>query len=288
MGQSADLTRRRFLGATAGGVCGLACGNSAQLAAATPASRRSRVFGKAKSVVVLYLYGAPSQMDTLDPKPDAPLERRGDFGSIPTRLAGIRACEHLPRIASSIDRMCLVRSMSHSSNNHAVSVALSGLPRSEPAIEANRTDAQHWPYFGSVLEYLWKQRGHDSGDTGLPVNVILPWPLNARKGGNHYRLRVPAKVPVREFWSFTVYSLETSSFFLNSTRLTLSSLDKELKKNDDGSVDIYIGPKPPVGQESNWLYSPPGQKWFPWFRVYGPEKAILDKSWKLPDIELVK
>jgi hypothetical protein len=42
-----------------------------------------------------------------------------------------------------------------------------------------------------------------------------------------------------------------------------------------------------AGQEANWLYTQPGQKWFPWFRVYGPEKAILDKSWRLPDIEMV-
>ena len=90
-----------------------------------------------------------------------------------------------------------------------------------------------------------------------------------------------------EFWSITVYSLKTSGFFLNSSRLTLSSLNKELRKNPDGSVDIYVGPKPPAGQESNWLYTPVGEKWFPWFRVYGPEKAILDKSWKLPDIERI-
>ena len=108
------------------------------------------------------------------------------------------------------------------------------------------------------------------------------------EGGNNYRLRVPAKVPVSQFWSATVYSLKTSSFFLNATRLTLGSLDKDLKKNTDGTVDIYFGPKPPAGQESNWLYTQPGQKWFPWFRVYGPEKAIMDKSWRLPDIEKVK
>lgn len=107
------------------------------------------------------------------------------------------------------------------------------------------------------------------------------------EGGNNYRLHVSANVPVKEFWSITIYSLETSSFFRNSPRLTLGSLDKDLQKNADGSVDIYIGPKPPAGQESNWLYTPAGQKWFPWFRVYGPEKAIMDKSWKLSDIEKV-
>ena len=107
-------------------------------------------------------------------------------------------------------------------------------------------------------------------------------------GTNNYQLHVPANVPVTQFWSITVYSLKTSSFFLNSNNLTLSSLDNGLKKNADGSVDIYIGPKPPLGKESNWLYTPVGEKWFPWFRVYGPEKAIMDKSWKLADIEMVK
>lgn len=154
----------------------------AALAAAPPAASAPKPlggFGRAKSVVVLYLYGAPSQMDTLDPKPDAPAERRGEFGTIATALPGVRACEHLPRIAAQLGRMCLVRSMSHTSNNHAVSVALSGLSKSEPAIEANRADAQHQPYFGSVLEYLWARSGA-AGANGLPANVILPWPLNAR------------------------------------------------------------------------------------------------------------
>jgi hypothetical protein len=136
--------------------------------------------------VVLYLYGAPSQLDTLDPKPDAPAERRGQFGTIPTRLPGVRVCEHLPRIAGALDRMCLIRSMTHASSNHAVSVALSGLSKSEPAIEANRADAQHWPYFGSVLEYLWGRQGQAGPGNGLPMNVILPWPLNARTDPNRW------------------------------------------------------------------------------------------------------
>jgi hypothetical protein len=110
---------------------------------------------------------------------------------------------------------------------------------------------------------------------------------NPLEGGNNYRLHVSANVPVREFWSITIYSLQTSSFFPNAPNLTLGSLDKTLRKNADGSVDIYFGPKPPAGKESNWLYTQAGQKWFPWFRVYGPEKAILDKSWKLEDIEEV-
>ena len=98
------------------------------------------------------------------------------------------------------------------------------------------------------------------------------------RGENTYRLRVPANVPVSEFWAVTVYSQETMALFRGSTRLTLGSLDQGVRKNADGSVDLYIGPKPPAGQESNWLYTPAGKGWFPWFRAYGPEKAFLDKS----------
>jgi hypothetical protein len=104
-------------------------------------------------------------------------------------------------------------------------------------------------------------------------------------GANTYRLRVPANVPASEFWSLTVYDQETAAFFRNSTHITVDSLDKGVRKNADGSVDIYVGPNAPTGMESNWIYTPPGKNWYPWFRFYGPEKAILDKSWRLPDIE---
>ena len=53
-------------------------------------------------------------------------------------------------------------------------------------------------------------------------------------------------------------------------------------------MDLYLGPKAPAGQESNWIQTPAGKGWFPWFRFYGPEKALFDKSWKMPDIENVK
>jgi hypothetical protein len=108
------------------------------------------------------------------------------------------------------------------------------------------------------------------------------------QGKNTYKVHVSANVPVKEFWSITVYNMETSAFFRNSTQLALSSLSKDLQKNPDGSVDVYVGPKPPTGKETNWLYTPEDKNWFPWFRFYGPDKAVLDKSWKMPDIELVQ
>jgi hypothetical protein len=108
------------------------------------------------------------------------------------------------------------------------------------------------------------------------------------RGENTYRLHVPANVPVSQFWAVTIYNTETSALFLDLTRPTLDSLDKGMRKNADGSVDIYFGPKAPAGQESNWIYTPAEKGWFSWFRFYGPTKPIFDNSWKMPDIEMLK
>jgi len=189
VGRSTEISRRKFL--EAGGLAFWGTGFSdrsresqaqaAKRAVARLTSDRSQgsaTSRKPKALIVLYLYGAPSQMDTLDPKPDAPVEARGDFQSIATSIPGIRASELLPNVARNLHRVCLVRSMSHTSNNHAVSTALSGLRESTPAIEGNNDDARHQPYFGSVLEYLWKKQGISMEAGGMPVNMVLPWPLN--------------------------------------------------------------------------------------------------------------
>ena len=107
------------------------------------------------------------------------------------------------------------------------------------------------------------------------------------QGANSYRLHVSANVPVKEFWSITVYDMATSALFRNADRLVVSSTDKGVQKNPDGSVDVYFGPKAPAGKEANWVYAAEGKNWFPWFRFYGPEKAAEDKSWRMPDIEKV-
>lgn len=169
------ISRRQFLGSGGVGLAAAGLAGPLQIGNANAAIRSS---ARAKSVIVLYLYGAPSQMDTLDPKPDAPVETRGEFRSIATSMPGIRASELLPNIARNLHRVCLLRSMTHSSNNHAVSTALSGLRESTPAMEGNNNDPKHQPYFGSVLEYLWKQQGISMEASGMPLNMVLPWPLN--------------------------------------------------------------------------------------------------------------
>jgi hypothetical protein len=78
--------------------------------------------------------------------------------------------------------------------------------------------------------------------------------------------------------------METSALFRSAERLVVSSTDKDVQKNPDGSVDVYVGPKAPAGKEANWIYTQEGKNWFPWFRFYGPEKAVEDKSWKMADL----
>ena len=61
----------------------------------------------------------------------------------------------------------------------------------------------------------------------------------------------------------------------------------DLRKNDDGSVDIYFSSKAPEGFEKNWIPTVPDKGWFTVFRLYGPTEAYFDKTWLLPDIEKV-
>ena len=107
-------------------------------------------------------------------------------------------------------------------------------------------------------------------------------------GKRSYRLRVPADTPARDFWSVVAYSLKTKSMIPNpQNRAGLSSYDKSaLQMNGDGSVDLYFGPNAPPGKEANWLPTA-GEDFFLILRLYGPEKALFDKTWKMNDIELL-
>jgi hypothetical protein len=107
-------------------------------------------------------------------------------------------------------------------------------------------------------------------------------------GGKNYRLRVPANAPAKQFWSVTLYDVDTRSFIVTKEEIVDRSSRMDLIKNADGSVDIYMGPKPPKGFEKNWIPTVPGRGWFTLFRLYAPTEAYFDKSWPLPSIESVK
>jgi hypothetical protein len=106
-------------------------------------------------------------------------------------------------------------------------------------------------------------------------------------GGKSYRLAVPANAPVSQYWSATVYDRATHGLIRDMTRSGRGSQSPGLQKNADGSVDIYFGPTAPAGKEANWVPTNPSGQFEVLFRLYGPEKAFAEKTWKLPDIERI-
>ncbi|MGD8371693.1 MAG: DUF1254 domain-containing protein [Syntrophobacterales bacterium] len=104
-------------------------------------------------------------------------------------------------------------------------------------------------------------------------------------GGKNYVLHVPPDVPAEVFWSITLYDVDTRCLIINKQKIADRSSRMDLIKNKDGSVDIYLGPDAPKWKEKNWIPTVAGKAWFPYFRLYSPKKAFLDRTWVLPDIE---
>lgn len=111
---------------------------------------------------------------------------------------------------------------------------------------------------------------------------------NELAGGNTYRLNVPANAPARQYWSATLYDRDTHALIREMSHAARSSQSPGLQVNKDGSVDLYFGPNAPEGKESNWVPTDSKGKFEVLFRFYGPLPTLFDKTWVLPDIELVK
>jgi len=115
---------------------------------------------------------------------------------------------------------------------------------------------------------------------------------NNLRADKTYRLHVPANVPTAQFWAVDLYSATTRRHYENGLgtgrSVALNSRMEDLKKNADGSVDIYIGAKAPAGFENNYLKTVGTDGWFPIFRLYAPLQPFFDKTFKLPDFEVVE
>jgi hypothetical protein len=108
-------------------------------------------------------------------------------------------------------------------------------------------------------------------------------------GGKSYQLHVPPNPPAGQFWSVTIYDLETRRpVEIMQGNVDRSSRESNLVNNADGSVDLYFGPQAAKGLEGNSLTTVPGRAWFPLLRLYGPLQPYFDRSWPLPDIGPVK
>ncbi len=104
-------------------------------------------------------------------------------------------------------------------------------------------------------------------------------------GARSYRLVVPADAPVRQYWSATVYDRATHALIRDLPRAGRSSQSPGLASNADGSVTLYFGPEAPAGKDANWVPTRPDGGFEVLFRFYGPEKALFEKTWVLPDIQ---
>jgi hypothetical protein len=107
-------------------------------------------------------------------------------------------------------------------------------------------------------------------------------------GSHTYKLHVPPKVPAKRFWEITVYDNQTRCMLQTDQRLPgITSQDKDIVKNSDGSYDIYFGPKKPEGK-ANWVQTIPGKGWNMLWRIYGPTQDWYDRAWRQGEIERVK
>lgn len=137
------LGRRNLFKAGLAGIAGLTLPQLLRLRA------EDRTVPKGKSVILLWMAGGPSQIDTLDPKPDGPPDNRGPSGTVASRLPGVRDCKHLPKLAAMLDRFTITRSVDPRTSNHEPNTVLqTGNLDAEP--RTNR-EAASCPAIASVI-----------------------------------------------------------------------------------------------------------------------------------------
>ncbi|MEX0678478.1 MAG: DUF1501 domain-containing protein [Pirellulales bacterium] len=166
----ARVSRRELLCVGGLSLLGLSSTNLARLrAAAPPDAPAERRFN---SCIFIFLFGGPSHIDLWDMKPQAPAEIRGEFKPIATRVPGIQICEHLPRLATQMDKLCLLRSMEHRMPVHgpACSEMITGRPYFGPPV-TDQARPEDWPSMSSLTTRYAQRRA------ALPPSVVLPWYL---------------------------------------------------------------------------------------------------------------
>jgi hypothetical protein len=107
-------------------------------------------------------------------------------------------------------------------------------------------------------------------------------------GAKSYRLHLPPNIPAKDFWSVVVYDPQTRSMLETDQPFpSVGSQKSDIAINSDTSVDVYFGPEPPIGKESNWIQTMPSKGYFVALRLYGPLEPWFDKTWQPGEIALV-
>ena len=237
------MSRRDWLRIGGLGLAGLGLADVLRLQAHAREAEavRSASFGKAKSVILVHLYGSPSQLETVDPKPHAPVEIRGELKQIPSNVPGLDVCELLPKLAQVMDRSTVIRSMTHPYPLHGVAFALTGAPAIDVPMELSPNDPRHWPFFGSVVDYVESQRaaeaerrGEPAARKSVPGNIALPWHFSGRRTGE-----VPRAGPYAAFLGGE-YNPVWTDFIGDATK----SLAKTLAGQTYTGNDPYMGVTP--------------------------------------------
>lgn len=147
------------------------------------APKQSASFGKAKHCIVLFLLGGPPQHETWDPKPEAPEEVRGQFGSIETATPGLRVGELMPLTAKLTNKIAVLRALATDDNAHSSSGywMLTGHPHAPKNSENALPGApNNWPSIAAVVRHLKGDSGALPGSVRLPEEIWntgrLPWP----------------------------------------------------------------------------------------------------------------
>jgi len=230
------VSRRDMLRIGGLGMAGASLPQLLQLQEASAAANvaRPKSFGKAKGIILIHLYGSPSQLETVDPKPDAPVEIRGSLGCIPSSLPGLNVCELLPNMAKVMDRTTVIRSMTHPYPLHGVAYATTGVPVIDVAMELSPRDPKHWPYFGSVVDYIESQKKENAAPKSIPQNIALPFPFSTRRVGE-----VPRAGPYAAFLG-SQYNPVWTDFVGTATKTHVKTL-RDMTFTDN---DPYIGCTP--------------------------------------------
>ncbi|MFM2097044.1 MAG: hypothetical protein RIS70_4168 [Planctomycetota bacterium] len=175
------LSRRTLLQAGGAGLLGLSL---PELLAAE--SQSTQVPARAKSVIFLMLFGGPSQLETFDLKPDAPEQIRGPFKPIACRTPELLIGEHLPQTAAISDKYCVIRTMTHSFNDHSGGghYLQTGRRWHVPIGGGFTPTPRDWPSMGAVVEYLDQQRFGLASP--LPSYMVLPNSLGRLQEAGQY------------------------------------------------------------------------------------------------------